>query len=370
MMMMKMRMKTTTRTKTNARTLVFDEQVLRIALRQAGMLACLVLLFTGLSILAKLSPVTLPSKASEVLVCVSPGMTSADIAESLADRGLIKSEFLFTALSRIAGLDQRLKAGYYRLTSSMSALHILRELRDGRVVTVTFTVPEGASNAEIARILESKGLVADAARFEQAARDKQGFLFPATYRAFYGAPEEDIIKLMLTKFESVVLPRYEEARRKGETRSIKDIITLASLVEKEARVGRERPLIAGVLMNRLRTGMPLQSCATVEYALSEGKGQWKSRLTVDDLRIASPYNTYLHRGLPPGPIANPGLDSIEAALNPARVDYFFFVANGDGTHTFSRTYREHLLAARRANSISGHSRIQPPESGKTKRNVR
>ncbi|HHV62877.1 MAG TPA: endolytic transglycosylase MltG [Firmicutes bacterium] len=344
---------TTTRMKTTSRALGFDKQTLKTALRQASVLACLVLLFTGLAVLAKLSPVSLPPNASEVLVRVSPGMTSADIAKCLAGHGLVKSEYLFVILSRIVGLDQRLKAGYYKLASSMSTFQILKELRDGRVVVVTFTVPEGATNAEIASILEAKGLVDDAAGFERAARDNQGFLFPATYRVFYGASEEDIINVMLTKFKSEVLPLYEAAKKKGETRSLKDIITLASLVEKEARVGRERPLIAGVFMNRLRLGMPLQSCATVEYALSEGKNRRKSKLTIEDLGIESPYNTYLHRGLPPGPIANPGLDSIEAALNPARVDYLFFVANGDGTHTFSRTYREHLLAARKANLRPG-----------------
>jgi UPF0755 protein len=167
----------------------------------------------------------------------------------------------------------------------------------------------------------------------------EGYMFPDTYRIAAGTSEEQLVKIMVSQFDQQFTPAMRQ--RAAELGiSVRDIIIMASLVEKEARVEKERPIIAGVFYNRLKQSMPLQSCATIQYIL----GYAKPELTVADTELPSPYNTYLNPGLPPGPIANPGLASINAVLYPAETEYLYFVADKNGSHRFSRTYDEHLAA--------------------------
>jgi UPF0755 protein len=276
-----------------------------------------------------------------------------EIAESLRKAGVIQSRWVFLVLAYVQGSLKRLQAGEYEFSSHMPLLEVLRRLQSGRVITHQVTIPEGFTALDIAQLLASEQLV-DPARFMALAADPalaarlgvpgptlEGYLFPDTYRLSRGMDEEEIIRVMVARFRQVV-PADIEARAERLNLSARGVITLASLIEKEAKQDRERPIIAGVFYNRLRLNMPLQSDPTAVY----GAPDPRRRVTPLDLQRKSPYNTYQTAGLPPGPIANPGLSSILAALNPARVKYLYFVAKNDGTHFFSRTLDEHTQAVR------------------------
>lgn len=295
----------------------------------------------------------------QLLLHIPRGSTTSEIAEMLYAEGLIKSPGIFTFFSSLFGFDDDLKAGYYRLDSGMSLWAILQNLRNGRVATYQVTIPEGYEVEDIARLLEKIDGV-DRKKFLELARAGdfeysflpskgdfngkyllEGFLFPDTYRFPIGAPPEMIIETMLDNFTEQFLQPFRDEIEKSKF-SIHEIVTLASLIEKEAKLDRERELISGVIYNRLKKGMLLQIDATVAYSLTEKK----NRLLYTDLEVKSPYNTYLHRGLPPGPIANPGLASLKAALFPADVDYLFYVARPDGSHVFTSRYNQHLKVQR------------------------
>ncbi len=297
---------------------------------------------------------TLPAettpKARPKLIFIPPGTSFKEIANLLANRGLIKSKLGFTLEAYRLGVIDKLKAGEYELAPNLSPAEILRRLAAGKVVTHFVTIPEGYNLYEIARLLDKAGLC-PREEFLTLARDPsflkelglpgptaEGFLFPDTYAFSRGLSCRAIMASMVRRFWEVwkdFAPRAEELGL-----SLKDVITLASIVEKEAVLPRERPLIAGVFWNRLKRGMPLQADPTVRYATKK----FYRRLRKRDLKTRNPYNTYLYRGLPPGPICNPGRDSIRAVLYPAKTDYLYFVAKGDGTHHFSRTLREHERA--------------------------
>jgi len=296
--------------------------------------------------------------AHETMVSINPGMTSKEIAGLLTEADLLQSPTFFRAVTKLARVDNKLKAGTYRLNSGMGTVGIVRALARGDVELIRFTIPEGISIKDMADLLEAKGL-ASKERFLYLATGQnhdfkviegdmefsgnlEGYLFPDTYAVETGITEEEIIAIMVRRFVQAVLPEWsqenvdENARKLG----LHGVITLASIIEKEAKRSEERPLVASVFYNRLRLKMPLQSCATVQFAL----GSWKTRLTLDDLEIDSPYNTYITPGLPPGPIASPGLSSVRAALLPAASEYLFFAADQKGGHVFSRTFREHQKA--------------------------
>jgi len=301
----------------------------------------------------------LPFGSGEAVpVRIERGLTSSGIGKVLARQGLVRSQVAFEAAARLAGVQDRLKAGTYRLSSRMGTFGILRALAEGRVERVRFTVPEGYNLAEIASLLDGKGL-ASRERFLSLAKGEvhgfrveaggrefsgnlEGYLFPDTYEIESGLSEETIIAAMVRRFAEVVLPEFarDDVAEAAKALGLHGVVTIASMVEKEARIPEDRPVVAAVFYNRLKRRMPLQSCATVQYAL----GTWKERLSYDDLKVESPYNTYLVPGLPPGPIASPGLSSIRAALHPAEVDYLYFAADEHGGHIFSRTFREHQRA--------------------------
>jgi UPF0755 protein len=235
----------------------------------------------------------------------------------------------------------------------MSMEEIMKILIAGKAETVRFTIPEGYDIKRTTEKLAGEGLInADvfAKEIESGQFDYrfltdapvgpnrlEGFLFPETYEIFANANEHDIIDKMLYQFDKVFTDEYYK-RAEELGMSVREVITLASIIEREARVPEDRPIIASVFYNRMKIDMPLQSCATVQYIL----GEQKAVLSIKDTKIESPYNTYLHTGLPPGPIASPGADSIKAALYPAETDYLYFLAKGDGSHAFSSTYDQFL----------------------------
>jgi len=257
-------------------------------------------------------------------------------------------------LAYVQGSLTRLHAGEYEFDRGISLLEILRKLETGRVITHQVTIPEGFTAQDIARLLAGERLV-DAARLTALVRDAkfaesvgvpagglEGYLFPDTYRLTRGMGEEEILRLMVGRFRQAV-PKDIESQALRLGLDVHSVVTLASLIEKEAKLNSERPVVAGVFYNRLRRNMPLQSDPTAVY----GAADPRHRITPLDLRRRSPYNTYLKAGLPPGPIANPGLASLMAALNPAHVNFLYFVAKNDGSHFFSRTLEQHLQAVRK-----------------------
>ncbi|MGE5530391.1 MAG: endolytic transglycosylase MltG [Patescibacteria group bacterium] len=291
-----------------------------------------------------------PAKTVEI----PRGAGIARIAALLHREGLIRNPFVFRVWARLAGSERAVKAGTYALSPGMNGSRVLAVLTSGRVLSVRVTIPEGATLKEIARILDARGLAAadaflarasDPELIQEAAPDAratlEGFLFPDTYFFSNATGADGIIRTMAARFDEVVSDKLR-ARARAMGRSIREIVIMASIIEREAKLAGDRPKIAAVFYNRLRAGIALQSCATVQYAL----GGHKERLLYQDLHVASPYNTYLYRGLPPGPICSPGLDSLLAALYPAPGKYLYFVARPDGTHVFSTTYREHLRAQR------------------------
>jgi len=298
-------------------------------------------------------------EAAESFV-IQKGGSVTSVARELKNAGLIRSKFLFITLVRLQKGTGSIKSGEYSIEKSSKTSDIINKLVRGEVVTLKFTVPEGLYIRQIADLLQKKGIVS-ADKFIAASSSRvllekyhipfnsaEGFLFPDTYVVAKGLDAYRIVEIMIQRFFEE-LDRIHFNRYSNE--DLKRIVIIASLIEREAKVDNERPLISAVFYNRLNKNKRLESCATVQYVL----GKPKERLLFSDLKIESPYNTYLYTGLPPGPIANPGIKSIQAAISPADVDYLFFVSKKDGTHYFSSTYREHLDAIEKYKSnVIGH----------------
>jgi len=269
---------------------------------------------------------------------VARGASAHQIAQQLRRQGLIWHPWTFLIWVKLHG-KTNIRPGVYSISRSLGGLQILRVLRAGPpLVRVTF--PEGWTSKQMAALLDSKDVTSGADFLAAVGKNKrEGFLFPDTYFFEQGLAPSQVIDRMVQRFHEKE-PKDMMAQAKALHVSYLQIVTMASLVEREARVPQERPIIAGVFYNRLRKHWRLESCATVEYAL----GGWKPQLTYKDLDVSSPYNTYRHMGLPPGPICNPGAAALEAAVHPASTDMMFFVADGGGTHRFSKYYSEHLAA--------------------------
>jgi len=302
-------------------------------------------------------PASPPNESTPVNVTIKSGSTSAQIANILYDKGLIKDKNTFRIYLKINELGDKLQAGNYEFNTGMNVEEIVDKLLKGDVIkdSVTVTIPEGYEIKEIAEVLERKGLVKKE-EFIEAAQNisfdydflkelpdrpvkLEGYLFPDTYEFSKNATAEQIIKKMLNRFDEIF---DDEMRQKAASMglTIDEVVTMASIIEREAKVDEERPLVSAVFYNRLEIGQMLQSCATVQYIL----GERKEKLLNKDLEIDSPYNTYKNKGLPIGPIANPGKASLDAALNPADVDYLYFVLKDPvkGTHAFSNNYNDFL----------------------------
>lgn len=289
---------------------------------------------------------------------VKSGSGFYKVAEDLSSEGVIRSITFFKLIGKLRDASSRIKAGYYKLDSGMSAHRILDTLLEGKVHTVRVTVPEGKDNRHVARIIAASGLVkeedflqaaSDATLLREAgleaalpyAKTSEGFLFPDTYLVPWGATAHEIVRMMLANFRQQVGKELLTKMADSPLGLYKTII-LASIVEREAASPIERPKIAGVFVNRERIGMKFESCATIQYIL----GEVREKLYYSDLKRESPYNTYLHAGYPAGPIANPGKSSIAAAAEPEKHEFLYFVSRNDGTHVFSKTGAEHNRAAR------------------------
>jgi len=298
------------------------------------------------------APVSSPSaQPPPRIVLIPEGATLRQVAILLEQAGLIRNRGSFLTLGKIASADRRILAGEYELHAAMRPAEILSRIRNGQVVLHAVTIPEGYTFLQIAELLRQKGL-SDPDEFLRLARDKQfiqslnldvatleGYLFPDTYRFARNAKAKDVITTMVTGLWEAFTPELRE-RAKEVNMNVHEVLTLASVIEKETSVDSERDLISAVFHNRLRRKIPLQSDPTVIYGLDSFDGNLRKR----DLDVRSPYNTYRVKGLPPGPIANPGLHSIRAALYPIRAKYLYFVSRNDGTHHFSSTLDEHNRA--------------------------
>jgi UPF0755 protein len=279
---------------------------------------------------------------------VPQGATFSQVARQLAAAGVIDDVLAFRVLARVRGQEADVRAGEYLFSAHQTQDEVLRALvSQGAQVAAWVTIPEGFTNRQVAQRLGEAGVGA-AAQFERAfARDTivldgtrtksmEGVLFPSTYLLALGASPQQVEGAMTSEFFAN-LPRDATARARQLHVSVLQAVTVASLVEREAKAEADRPLIAGVIYNRLHLNVPLEVDATIEYALPEHKRE----LSYADLKIDSPYNTYLYAGLPPTPIANPGRPSMEAALHPSKTDFLYYVYCGNGRHVFAKTLAEH-----------------------------
>lgn len=302
-------------------------------------------------------------KGKEIIRIELPFGSSVDgIANQLEQKGVIKSAQVFKIYSKLQKTGNKYRAGIYYLDSGMNIEEITEIIQHGKgfVEIVRFTIPEGYEVRMIVDKLVELGLGESEKYYEiinnhsfdydfldslsEDAVPLEGYLFPDTYEVYKAAKEEDIIKKMLDRFDNIFTEEFKE-RAQELNMTINEVVTLASIIEREAKAEKELKVVSSVFHNRLKINMLLGSCATVQYIIKERKDV----LLTKDLEIISPFNTYKNPGLPPGPIASPGKKSIEAALYPDETDYLYFVAEKDGTHYFSKTYDEHLRAQRRIN---------------------
>ena len=288
-------------------------------------------------------------------ITIAQGATAAQIAKELQQKHLIRSAWAFRYLVRARQTEFKIFVGDYLLTPAMSPDEIINRLLKTSVALVTdsVTIPEGYTTEQIIDLLVKKGIGSKEEFTKVVTEDEftysflkdapkgihrlEGYLFPNTYDISVKTTPHAMIGLLLKQFEKELTPEVKKDLNTMKL-SIPQWVTLGSLVEKEALKATDRPLIASVFMNRLKIGQPLQSCATIQFLLPAAK----EKLYDKDLLIPSPYNTYLHAGLPPGPIANPGHASLQAALHPTQTDLLYFVAKKDGYHAFAKTYPEHL----------------------------
>ncbi len=299
------------------------------------------------------------STNQNMTITIPKGSSTNAIANLLEENKLIKNPLAFKLYVKYTKLDAKLKAGKFELSPAMNLQEITNVLVEGNAIidTVRFTIPEGYNVKQIAKKLADEGLVNET-KFLDVLKDGdfdydfikqiprndnieyflEGYLFPETYEIKKGATEKEIIDKMLAQFDKEWKPEWIEAA-KNKKLSFHELVTLASIVEREVVADKERPIVAGVFYNRLNDSWNLQSCATVQFVI----GKQKDTLTFADLEIKNPYNTYINTGLPPGPIGNPGRKSLEAVIYPAEHDYYFFVTKKDnsGEHYFSKTFAEH-----------------------------
>jgi UPF0755 protein len=325
--------------------------------RRSGVAIVLTGLFVALSAAAYVYSCPLPKGSPGVTVYVEPGSSTARVADVLYQSGVIRSPLAFRALARVMRADGRIQSGEYRFEPGIFAWDAMRSLVQGRVVYYSLTVTEGLTVEETAEMVQERGF-GDRDELLSLAKDRslrpgfvtgddladvryplEGYLFPDTYYIRRGMTEKEIVSMMLRRstqvFSKDVLDKIRAAKMTPH-----EAATLASIVEKEAYVPEERPSIAAVYLNRLRIGMKLDADPTVVYAIGQKAGY---SLLFKDLETESPYNTYTHAGLPPGPIGNFGKASLDAVLNPANVDYLYFVAKKDGSHAFARTLSDHIV---------------------------
>lgn len=291
-------------------------------------------------------------------VRITQGMSTWDISTMLNKKGLVRNPSAFRVVARMKGMADKLQAGLYLVEGGLNNVAIMEVLCSGKVQMESITVPEGYTVKEVAALIEAKGL-GSAKKFKELAKEyapyeymktrqtatvykAEGFLFPAKYDFPASFAEQDILALMVRTFHQEMEKAGVLAEVKKRDLHLRNVINLAAMVEKEAVFKDEQSLIAGVFQKRLDIDMPIQSDTTIQYIL----GEQHEIITWKDTEIQHPFNTYQNYGLPPGPIASPGLSAIKAALNPKQTDYLYFVAEKDGHHRFSTNYADHLQAIR------------------------
>lgn len=289
------------------------------------------------------------SAKDRVTFVIKSGEALSVIAERLESEGIIHDSNFFVLLAKVLKIDNKIKSGEYQLSKGLYEYNALMKIYRGEVLLRKLVIPEGFCIKQIAQAVNNvlgiaeKDFIRECSssyllrKYSIPGNTCEGYLFPDTYLFTKGVNAETVVNAMLERFFSQ-FPK-DSFRENNMGFSMKEYIVLASIIEKEAVVDNERPVIAGIFYNRLEKGMHLQSCATVLYAMGETGGRV---ITYTECEFDSPYNTYKYPGLPPMPICSPGRESIEASLNPDENDYLFYVAKGDGTHYFSRTYNEHL----------------------------
>lgn len=299
---------------------------------------------------------------------IPTGSAANSVRQILEAKGILRRESSFAIAARLLGSARNIQAGEYEFSPSEPLISILFKLQTGKIVAtslrqVKVTFPEGTSIYKMGEILRANG-VSDPDKFQDLVKEGitaelrqqywdifkyipseslEGYLYPDTYMFFVRDDVATIAEKMVSRFRQVVVPFWLQSKKETKL-TLHEILTLASIIEKEAQKPAERPIIASVFYNRLKIGMPLAADPTVKYALERPS----KKVFLDQLAVKSPYNTYKVKGLPPGPICNPGLDSIKAAVYPAKTNYLFFVAKSDGAHLFSKTWEEHQKARQRA----------------------
>ncbi len=328
------------------------------------------LILSGCIVIFANDAFALVKEDQEITISVPEDASKQDVAKLLKEQGVIKYPFIFNVFAKFSGAEKPFNTGLTTLNSNMdyrAIISALQRKRTAEKVTVSVTIPEGYTNDQIIeRLVEKKVCTEEELRdviknydfdydyikaLEKTENRLEGYLFPDTYEFYVDDTPENVIGKFLKNFDKKFSVELVQAAEKNDM-SIKDAVIIASLIEREAKLSSEQATISGVIQNRLSSKdyPKLQIDATIQYILGH-----KGALTNEDLKIDSPYNTYLYDGLPPGAIANPGLDALTAAVNPEKHDYYFYVAKPDGSHIFSKTYNEHLKAIEEAKRLAAEA---------------
>jgi UPF0755 protein len=315
----------------------------------------LAILLTALSFAfyAVIHPST--GEPEDVVVNIPHGSTVKKIAFILEEQGVIHGRRRFQILAKLNDAEHKIKWGEYHFALPMAPMQILHKITRGETIAYAVTIPEGSTIFEVARLMQEAELCAAQAILNKATESSfvssmgitgdslEGYLFPETYKFSKGTAPEIILRSMMRRFDKIFTQDMSrQAEEMGLTK--KEVVILASMVEKEASLSSEKPIIAAVFLNRLQKGMRLACDPTVIYGIRLENPDFRGRLRTKHLRQSTPYNTYLNVGLPPGPISNPGLESLKAVVHPAQADYLYFVSKNDGTHQFSKSLGEHNKA--------------------------
>jgi UPF0755 protein len=300
-----------------------------------------------------------PPGGDPLLILIEQGESAKSIGAVLEEQGIVSSGRHFEVLVGMTGVANSLEAGEYEFDRGIPVLEAVNRIAEGRTASRRVVIPEGLRAEEIGEILERGNIVTKDAFMaalvkseythpflsQVQAQSLDGFLFPAAYEFRRSVTPREVVDTLLLGFQTNVA---DQIQLEGQPYTLEQVVTIAAIVEREATVASEHPIVASVFLNRLQQGIALQADPTVQYALTQDPvnllafGYWKAELTFEDLEFDSPYNTYVYAGLTPGPIANPGLDTIQAVIRPADTPYLYFVAKGDGTHAFAETLDEHF----------------------------
>lgn len=341
----------------------------------SAVFAFLIIAAAGLFCYVVYYPLSPAKDAADVDILVRWGASFGQVAHELSSRGVVRSVDQLKFTARLYDQTQKLRVGKFTLKRGMSNYAALKALLTGPQSYISVTLPNGYDSRRFAHIIERR-LEIDSAKIVRLVADStfiqalgieaptlEGFLYPETYLLTFGSDAQQVLRILVHQFKKMAPDSLFDSAA-AQNWSVINVLTLASIIEGEAMLDSEMPIISSVYHNRLKMGMPLQADPTIQYIIPDGP----RRLLNRDLKIDSPYNTYLYKGLPPGPINNPGINAIRAALHPAETNYLYFVANGDGTHSFSRTFNEHLQAKRKFDKIRKQVEIEKKQKALNEQN--